>query len=185
MIFFLSEIGGGWKKMQSPNPWFASFDGLSCLLVLVQSHRTVCFYQAETSNLLDTLGVWALAVSEIGILRLDCILYVERRQRYIISETKILQSVMKIMKANVISRAELASYSVKHLVIAIDYNAIMTIERGTSYAPCQKWPSAVFLDVTSRSNFSHPSPVYQNLFLLRVMAVSKCSCPAAPVHSRW
>lgn len=51
--FFLSESEGvGEKKMQSPNPWLASFDGLSCLLVLVWSHRTVCFYQAETSNLL-------------------------------------------------------------------------------------------------------------------------------------
>lgn len=29
-FFFKWKWGGGWKKMQSPNPWLASFDGLSC-----------------------------------------------------------------------------------------------------------------------------------------------------------
>lgn len=53
--FFLSESEGvGEKRCNLQIPDSESFDGLNYLLVLVQSHRTFCFYQAETSNLLGT-----------------------------------------------------------------------------------------------------------------------------------
>lgn len=52
--FFSVKVRGWVEKMQSPNPWLASFEGLSCLLVLVQSHWAARVYQAKTSNLLDS-----------------------------------------------------------------------------------------------------------------------------------
>lgn len=46
---------------------------------------------------------------------------------------------MKIMKANVINKAELASLSVKYLIVDIDCNA-----SGTSYAQYQKFFRLLF-----------------------------------------
>lgn len=67
LSFFSVKVREWVEKMQSPNPWLASFEGLSCLLVLVQKPLNSLRLSGKNIKFVGLLSIWVRALVPLSL----------------------------------------------------------------------------------------------------------------------